>query len=167
MQGHRLSRRAPAPSTSGYPRGVEDGQRIRLAGQGEAGLRGAPSGGPVRHRARTPQTRCFARDGDDLTVTVPVSFSELGLGYNTFCPDAGRQGRCSGAQGDDRWSDPAGGADAVCPSVSGGQGDLPGHRESRGPAEPGRRCERSAGGLRRCRAVQWFRPGGPDGAGNR
>ena len=33
------------------PPGVEDGQRIRLAGQGEAGLRGAPVGRPVRDRA--------------------------------------------------------------------------------------------------------------------
>ena len=67
------------------PPGVEDGQRIRLAGQGEAGLRGAPSGDLyVTVHVRPDQV--FGRDGDDLTVTVPVSFTELALGTTLSVP---------------------------------------------------------------------------------
>jgi molecular chaperone DnaJ len=67
------------------PPGVENGQRIRLAGQGEAGLRGAPSGDLyVTVHVRPDQV--FGRDGDDLTVTIPVSFSELALGTTLSVP---------------------------------------------------------------------------------
>src|ERR1700742_341516 len=67
------------------PPGVEDGQRIRLPGQGEAGLRGAPSGDLyVTVHVRPDQV--FGRDGDDLTVTVPVSFTELALGTTLSVP---------------------------------------------------------------------------------
>ncbi|HEY7052062.1 MAG TPA: molecular chaperone DnaJ [Mycobacterium sp.] len=67
------------------PPGVQDGQRIRLPGQGEAGLRGAPSGDLyVTVHVRTDKV--FGRDGDDLTVTVPVSFSELALGTTLSVP---------------------------------------------------------------------------------
>jgi len=67
------------------PPGVEDGQRIRLAGQGEAGLRGAPSG-DLYVTVHVRPDKVFARDGDDLTVTVPVSFSELALGTTLSVP---------------------------------------------------------------------------------
>lgn len=67
------------------PPGVVDGQRIRLPGQGEAGLRGAPSGDLyVTVHVRTDKV--FGRGGDDLTVTVPVSFSELALGTTLSVP---------------------------------------------------------------------------------
>jgi molecular chaperone DnaJ len=67
------------------PPGVEDGQRIRLAGQGEAGLRGAPSG-DLYVTVHVRPDKVFARDGDDLTVTAPVSFSELALGTTLSVP---------------------------------------------------------------------------------
>ncbi len=67
------------------PPGVEDGQRIRLAGQGEAGLRGAPSG-DLYVTVHVRPDKVFARDRDDLTVTVPVSFSELALGTTLSVP---------------------------------------------------------------------------------
>jgi molecular chaperone DnaJ len=67
------------------PPGVEDGQRIRLAGQGEAGLRGAPSG-DLYVTVHVKADKVFGRDGDDLTVTVPVSFSELALGTTLSVP---------------------------------------------------------------------------------
>src|SRR6204780_5382591 len=67
------------------PPGVEDGQRIRLPGQGEAGLRGAPSG-DLYVTVHVRPDKVFARDGDDLTVTVPVSFSELALGTTLSVP---------------------------------------------------------------------------------
>ena len=67
------------------PPGVEDGQRIRLAGQGEAGLRGAPSG-DLYVTVHVRPNKVFGRDGDDLTVTVPVSFHELALGTTLSVP---------------------------------------------------------------------------------
>ncbi|MFV0496461.1 molecular chaperone DnaJ [Mycobacterium sp.] len=67
------------------PPGVQDGQRIRLAGQGEAGLRGAPSG-DLYVTVHVRPDKVFGRDGDDLTVTVPVSFSELALGSTLSVP---------------------------------------------------------------------------------
>ena len=67
------------------PPGVEDGQRIRLAGQGEAGLRGAPSG-DLYVTVHVRPDKVFGRDGDDLTVTVPVSFTELALGSTLSVP---------------------------------------------------------------------------------
>jgi molecular chaperone DnaJ len=67
------------------PLGVEDGQRIRLAGQGEAGLRGAPSG-DLYVTVHVRPDNVFGRDGDDLTVTVPVSFAELALGTTLSVP---------------------------------------------------------------------------------
>ncbi|HYB38443.1 MAG TPA: molecular chaperone DnaJ [Mycobacterium sp.] len=67
------------------PPGVEDGQRIRLAGQGEAGLRGAPSG-DLYVTVHVRPDEVFGRDGDDLTVTVPVSFTELALGTTLSVP---------------------------------------------------------------------------------
>ncbi|MGH3594569.1 MAG: molecular chaperone DnaJ [Mycobacterium sp.] len=67
------------------PPGVEDGQRIRLAGQGEAGLRGAPSG-DLYVTVHVRPDKVFGRDGNDLTVTVPVSFTELALGTTLSVP---------------------------------------------------------------------------------
>lgn len=67
------------------PSGVEDGQRIRLAGQGEAGLRGAPSG-DLYVTVHVRPDKVFGRDGDDLTLTVPVSFTELALGTTLSVP---------------------------------------------------------------------------------
>ncbi|GAC1635730.1 MAG: molecular chaperone DnaJ [Mycobacterium sp.] len=67
------------------PPGVEDGQRIRLAGQSEAGLRGAPSG-DLYVAVHVKPDKVFGRDGDDLTVSVPVSFHELALGTTLSVP---------------------------------------------------------------------------------
>ena len=67
------------------PPGVVDGQRIRLAGQGEAGLRGAPSG-DLYVTVHVKSDKVFGRDGDDLTVTVPVAFHELALGATLSVP---------------------------------------------------------------------------------
>jgi molecular chaperone DnaJ len=67
------------------PPGVQDGQRIRLPGQGEAGLRGAPSG-DLYVTVHVRPDKVFGRDGDDLTVNVPVSFAELALGTTLSVP---------------------------------------------------------------------------------
>ncbi|MEE3852944.1 molecular chaperone DnaJ [Gordonia sp. LSe1-13] len=67
------------------PAGVEDGQRIRLAGQGEAGRRGAPSGDLYVVVHVTPD-KVFSRSGNDLKVQLPVSISELVLGATVSVP---------------------------------------------------------------------------------
>lgn len=61
------------------PAGVEDGARLRLAGQGEAGgIGGRPGDFYLDVRVR-PDAR-FARDGADLTTRVDVPFTTLALG---------------------------------------------------------------------------------------
>ncbi|MFQ5765700.1 MAG: molecular chaperone DnaJ, partial [Rhodospirillales bacterium] len=53
------------------PEGVEDGTRIRLAGEGEAGLRGAPAGDLYIFLTIKPH-RFFQRDGADIYCRVPI-----------------------------------------------------------------------------------------------
>ncbi|QYB00636.1 molecular chaperone DnaJ (plasmid) [Rhodococcus sp. USK10] len=67
------------------PPGVTDGQRIRLPAHGEPGLRGAPSG-DLYVTVEVDPDPVFGRDGDDLTVTVPVGFAELALGTTISVP---------------------------------------------------------------------------------
>lgn len=67
------------------PQGVSDGQRIRLAGQGEAGLRGAGSG-DLYVTVHVGHDDVFGRSGDDLTLVLPVSYSELVLGTTVSVP---------------------------------------------------------------------------------
>jgi molecular chaperone DnaJ len=70
------------------PAGVADGQRIRLAGQGEPGMRGAPAGDLYVLVHVNPHP-VFGRSGDDLTLTVPVSFPELVMGTTLTVPTLG------------------------------------------------------------------------------
>jgi molecular chaperone DnaJ len=61
------------------PRGVEDGTRIRVAGEGEAGLRGGPAGDLYIFVSVKPHP-IFHRDGADLYCRVPISFVQASLG---------------------------------------------------------------------------------------
>jgi molecular chaperone DnaJ len=61
------------------PHGVEDGTRIRLAGEGEAGMRGGPSGDLYIFLAIRPHP-FFQRDGADLYCRVPISMVQAALG---------------------------------------------------------------------------------------
>jgi molecular chaperone DnaJ len=61
------------------PAGVEDGTRIRLAGEGEAGVRGGPAGDLYIFLALSPH-EFFQRDGADLYCEVPVSMVTAALG---------------------------------------------------------------------------------------
>ena len=67
------------------PAGVRDGQRIRLRGKGASGERGGPAGDLYVsvHVAAHP---LFGRRGDNLTVTVPLSFDEAALGATISVP---------------------------------------------------------------------------------
>src|SRR6201989_1959904 len=61
------------------PQGVEDGTRIRLAGEGEAGVRGGPSGDLYIFLSLTAH-QFFQRDGADLHCRVPISMVTAALG---------------------------------------------------------------------------------------
>ncbi len=61
------------------PQGVEDGTRIRLTGEGEAGVRGGPSGDLYIFLSIKPHP-FFQRDGADLYCQVPISMVQAALG---------------------------------------------------------------------------------------
>jgi len=67
------------------PAGVDDGQKIRLKGRGAPGKNGGPAGDlfVVCHVATHP---VFGRDGNNLTVRLPISFSEATLGADIDVP---------------------------------------------------------------------------------
>ena len=61
------------------PAGVDSGDRIRLAGEGEAGPAGAPPG-DLYVEVRVRPHPIFERDGDDLHCEVPIRISQAALG---------------------------------------------------------------------------------------
>ncbi|HYQ64375.1 molecular chaperone DnaJ [Actinophytocola sp.] len=67
------------------PAGVDDDQRIRLAGQGEPG-NGGGHAGDLYVRVHVTPHAVFGRSGNDLTLKVPVTFSELALGTTLEVP---------------------------------------------------------------------------------
>jgi molecular chaperone DnaJ len=67
------------------PAGVEDGTRIRLANEGEAGLRGGPSGDLYIFLSVRPH-EFFQRDGADLFCKVPVSMTVAAMGGEIEVP---------------------------------------------------------------------------------
>ena len=73
------------------PAGVETGTRIRLSGEGEAGMRGGPSG-DLYIFIEVADHELFERDGPNLFCRVPVSMSTAALGGNIEVPtiDGGR-----------------------------------------------------------------------------
>lgn len=75
------------------PAGVEDGTRIRLAGEGEAGLRGGPAGDLYIFLSIQPHA-IFQRDGADLFCRVPIGLVEAALGGEIEVPTlTGEQAR--------------------------------------------------------------------------
>jgi molecular chaperone DnaJ len=88
----------PCPSCSGsgrvsrertlsvnIPAGVEDGTRIRLAGEGEAGVRGGPAGDLYIFLALASH-EFFQRDGADLYCRVPISMVTAAVGGDFEVP---------------------------------------------------------------------------------
>ena len=67
------------------PPGAKDGTKVRLRGKGQAGLRGGPAGDLLVVTRVTP-SRLFSREGDDLTIQVPVTFAEAALGAHVEVP---------------------------------------------------------------------------------
>ena len=65
--------------------GTRDGQRIRLAGKGNAGLHGGPAG-DLYIIIRTGDNPVFHREGDDIHLSVPVTVTEAALGAKVEVP---------------------------------------------------------------------------------
>jgi len=97
-QGSRLSQADTCTSCLGHgqvrknrvlnlkvPAGVDDGSRIRLSGEGDAGQRGGPRGDLYVFLSVTPH-ELFERDNLDLLVTVPVSMTTAALGGEIDAP---------------------------------------------------------------------------------
>jgi molecular chaperone DnaJ len=76
-EGRRITTKVPA--------GVKDGQKIRLRGKGAEGDPGAPKGDLILTVA-VDKHPVFGRDGDNLTVELPVTFAEAALGATVSVP---------------------------------------------------------------------------------
>ena len=70
------------------PKGIDDSQRIRLAGEGEAGVRGGPSGDLYVLVAVKPH-KMFKRDGVNLHCRVPIPMTTATLGGEIEVPTIG------------------------------------------------------------------------------
>jgi molecular chaperone DnaJ len=67
------------------PAGVRDGSRVRLAGKGEAGRRGGPSG-DLYAITRVSDSPIFKRKGENLEVDVPITIVEAIRGATVEVP---------------------------------------------------------------------------------
>jgi molecular chaperone DnaJ len=67
------------------PPGVASGNYITLRGQGSVGLRGGPRG-DIQVVLEVEEDERFVRDGDDLIVELPISFSQAALGVEVEVP---------------------------------------------------------------------------------
>ena len=67
------------------PPGVDNGHRLRVAGEGESGVRGGPPG-DLYVFVKVKPHRLFNREGDDLIYNLPLSFSKATLGTEEEVP---------------------------------------------------------------------------------
>jgi molecular chaperone DnaJ len=67
------------------PAGIDDGMRIRSAGNGEPGVNGGPSG-DLYVEVHVKEHSVFERDGDDLHCQMPISFIDAALGGEIQVP---------------------------------------------------------------------------------
>lgn len=74
-------------TTIKVPAGVDTGIQMRLAGHGDAGEGGGPPGDLYVHISVEPH-KFFQRDGDDLHIEVPITFTEAALGCKKEIPTA-------------------------------------------------------------------------------
>ena len=67
------------------PAGIDDDQNIALRGQGDAGSNGGPAGDVIVH-VTVKADPMFERDGYDVTIHVPITFSQAVLGDDVEVP---------------------------------------------------------------------------------
>ncbi len=67
------------------PQGVRDGQRIRVKGKGGAGANGGPDG-DLYVKVHVGAHPLFGRNGDNLSLTVPITYPEAALGADVAVP---------------------------------------------------------------------------------
>lgn len=67
------------------PAGVEDGSRIRLSGEGDAGMRGGHPGN-LYINLSVKEHEFFIRDDDDILYELPVNFAQAALGTEVEVP---------------------------------------------------------------------------------
>ncbi len=67
------------------PAGVDDGQRIRIKGRGEPGRSGGPAG-DLLITCNVATHHLFGREGKNLTMRLPITFTEAALGSNIEVP---------------------------------------------------------------------------------
>ena len=70
------------------PEGVDTGDRIRLSGEGEAGINGGPAG-DLYVQMHLKDHEIFVRDGNDLHFEMPIPFTQAALGGNLKVPTLG------------------------------------------------------------------------------
>ena len=149
------------------PAGVTDGRRIRLRGRGGAGAAGGPPG-DLYVIVRVGEHPLFGREGDDLTLTVPVSFTEAALGArievptfegepghaapprrNPLGPDAARARPRRAGRGPHgrpaRYRGGGGAGEAERRAAAGAEGLRRGHQGRQPPRSPGRSLVSTAG----------------------
>jgi len=83
-RGSRIEHR-PRDVQARIPAGVADGQKVRLRGRGAPGRHGGPAGDLIVECRVMPHP-VFGRKGDDLVVTVPITFAEAALGGEIEVP---------------------------------------------------------------------------------
>lgn len=67
------------------PAGISDGMRLRVKGEGQVGENNGPSG-DLFVQVHVEENKYFERDGDDLHITIPISFSQAVLGDEIEVP---------------------------------------------------------------------------------
>jgi len=70
------------------PAGISDGMRLRVKGEGQIGENNGPSG-DLFVQVHVGENEYFERDGDDLHITIPISFSQAALGDEIEIPTLG------------------------------------------------------------------------------
>ncbi|MFC2011228.1 molecular chaperone DnaJ, partial [Chloroflexota bacterium] len=75
------------------PAGVDDGSRIRLSGEGDAGLKGG-SPGDLYLSLSVKRHDFFIRDGDDILYELPISFAQAALGAEVEIPTLEDNTKC-------------------------------------------------------------------------
>lgn len=85
--GQGRSRRKETLSVK-VPAGIDEGQRLKLSGQGDGGLHGGPAG-DLYVQIRLKDHDFFTRDGFDVICEVPISFSQAALGAEIEVPTLG------------------------------------------------------------------------------